>query len=394
MYENPPQHVIDEASVPGPAAAWMDSSSSEDLSSDGEDSDEPNGTAPRIKRTMRRRMHRSTMNSEETDSQAASQLAPVGTGSTSMIQDDITNKEASPSPGFGHRFGAIESGNNRSDNQNDIHDNRGASSGKPSKSKSKKKEEARKRHKKHPNNAAAGSSDRPDTVLQKDAENDAKDGNTRQFDASRRVDFAAGDDLEAQRNDPPKKRPFDILTKTFSQNVFQKDPQPNETSASPSGRVPRVRYGIHRTNSLPMHLDDNSRWSRRVSAPYIIPSTALPGIRPIEGEDEEENISRTTAVLLLLISTGLVAVCAEFMVSAIGAVTTNSGVSATFIGLIVLPIVGNAAEHVTAVTVAVKNKLDLAIGVAIGSSIQIGLSSLSASPFRSSPSLFLHTANA
>jgi Ca2+:H+ antiporter len=51
----------------------------------------------------------------------------------------------------------------------------------------------------------------------------------------------------------------------------------------------------------------------------------------------------------------------------------NSPVSEAFIGLIILPIVGNAAEHVTAVTVAAKNKMDLAIGVAVGSSIQIAL---------------------
>jgi Ca2+:H+ antiporter len=51
---------------------------------------------------------------------------------------------------------------------------------------------------------------------------------------------------------------------------------------------------------------------------------------------------------------------------------SNSSVSQAFIGLIILPIVGNAAEHVTAVTVATKNKMDLAIGVAVGSSIQIG----------------------
>jgi len=51
----------------------------------------------------------------------------------------------------------------------------------------------------------------------------------------------------------------------------------------------------------------------------------------------------------------------------------NSPLSEAFIGLIILPIVGNAAEHVTAVTVAAKNKLDLALGVALGSSIQIAL---------------------
>ncbi|KAG8909242.1 hypothetical protein FRC01_007059, partial [Tulasnella sp. 417] len=43
------------------------------------------------------------------------------------------------------------------------------------------------------------------------------------------------------------------------------------------------------------------------------------------------------------------------------------------VGLILLPIVGNAAEHLTAVTVSVKDKLDLSIGVAVGSSIQISL---------------------
>lgn len=59
------------------------------------------------------------------------------------------------------------------------------------------------------------------------------------------------------------------------------------------------------------------------------------------------------------------------MVSAIDAVSED--ISPEFIGLILLPIVGNAAEHATAVTVAIKDKLDLAIGVAVGSSLQISL---------------------
>ena len=84
-------------------------------------------------------------------------------------------------------------------------------------------------------------------------------------------------------------------------------------------------------------------------------------------------MSRTAAVVLLLGSTVLVAICAEFMVDAIPAMIASSSVSQAFIGLIILPIVGNAAEHVTAVTVATKNKMDLAIGVAVGSSIQIAL---------------------
>jgi Ca2+:H+ antiporter len=61
------------------------------------------------------------------------------------------------------------------------------------------------------------------------------------------------------------------------------------------------------------------------------------------------------------------------LVDAIPDMIENSSVSEAFIGLIILPIVGNAAEHVTAVSVAMKNKMDLSIGVSVGSSIQIGM---------------------
>lgn len=59
----------------------------------------------------------------------------------------------------------------------------------------------------------------------------------------------------------------------------------------------------------------------------------------------------------LLVVTVLVGVCAEFLVSAIEDVTEAWGISETFVGLILLPIVGNAAEHLTAVTCALKNKV-------------------------------------
>lgn len=92
-----------------------------------------------------------------------------------------------------------------------------------------------------------------------------------------------------------------------------------------------------------------------------------------EPDDEEETPQLTIAGALVTLagSTVLVALCAEYMVSAINAVSQH--VSQEFIGLILLPIVGNAAEHATAVTVAVKDKMDLAIGVAVGSSLQIAL---------------------
>jgi len=89
---------------------------------------------------------------------------------------------------------------------------------------------------------------------------------------------------------------------------------------------------------------------------------------------ETPQLSITIAILTLLISTVLVALNAEYLVDSINAITCGStGISKNFVGLILLPIVGNAAEHATAVTVAVKDKMDLAIGVAVGSSMQIAL---------------------
>lgn len=93
-----------------------------------------------------------------------------------------------------------------------------------------------------------------------------------------------------------------------------------------------------------------------------------------KAEDDEPQLHIWVAVFVLAASTVLVALCAEFMVDSINAITQgSSGVSAEFVGLILLPIVGNAAEHATAVTVACKDKMDLAIGVAVGSSMQIAL---------------------
>ena len=92
-----------------------------------------------------------------------------------------------------------------------------------------------------------------------------------------------------------------------------------------------------------------------------------------EGEPEPQ-LSLLVAILTLAGSTVLVALNAEYLVDSINAITcSGSGISKTFVGLILLPIVGNAAEHATAVTVAVKDKMDLAIGVAVGSSMQIAL---------------------
>ncbi|OBT60145.1 hypothetical protein VE03_10597 [Pseudogymnoascus sp. 23342-1-I1] len=90
-------------------------------------------------------------------------------------------------------------------------------------------------------------------------------------------------------------------------------------------------------------------------------------------EPEEPQLHIYTAIGLLAVSTAIVAVCAEYLVASIDAITATGAISTEFVGLILLPIVGNAAEHATAVTVAIKDKMDLAIGVAVGSSMQVAL---------------------
>ncbi|KAI6024661.1 calcium proton exchanger [Pisolithus microcarpus] len=94
------------------------------------------------------------------------------------------------------------------------------------------------------------------------------------------------------------------------------------------------------------------------------------------GSHEEEETPQMTvpvSIGLLVAVTVLVAVTAEFLVDSINGLTSGGAISTEFVGVILLPIVGNAAEHVTAVTVSVKDKLTLSLGVAVGSSIQIAL---------------------
>lgn len=90
-------------------------------------------------------------------------------------------------------------------------------------------------------------------------------------------------------------------------------------------------------------------------------------------ESEEPQMSPWAAAVVLLLTTVAVSVCAEYLVDSIDSLVETAHISKTFVGLVLIPIVGNAAEHVTAIVVALKDKMDLAMGVAIGSSMQIAL---------------------
>merc|ERR1719181_195053 len=79
------------------------------------------------------------------------------------------------------------------------------------------------------------------------------------------------------------------------------------------------------------------------------------------------------SLLLLTVVTVIVALSSEILVDAINGVTRDTQMSQAFIGVVLLPVVGNACEHVAAVRFAVKDKLGLSVGIAIGSSTQIAL---------------------
>jgi len=92
-----------------------------------------------------------------------------------------------------------------------------------------------------------------------------------------------------------------------------------------------------------------------------------------EEEEEDPAISAVTAIMVLASTTIVTSVSCDFLVNSIQAFTDRWGVNQAFIGVVLLPIVGNAVEHWTAISVAVKGKMDLAIGVAAGSSCQVSL---------------------
>lgn len=132
--------------------------------------------------------------------------------------------------------------------------------------------------------------------------------------------------------------------------------------------------GVLGGHCLPSSQTDNEKMRSLLTTP---PRKNLQNEAAVAGQEDDEGeepqLHFYVAVATLTISTVIIALCAEFMVDGISAVTAGGAVSAEFVGLILLPIVGNAAEHATAVTVAIKDKMDLAIGVAVGSSMQVAL---------------------
>ena len=385
MYESTPQHVIDEESHPGLLADILNSSSSSDSSSSSSDSDGSSGshtTAKKIRRAFRgRKRRKSSASSKETPFIPSAVRTPSGS----------TANELGISSQPKETLGAIVSGDEAdTDGEHDRirfkptsptksrdGDNEKASSGSKSPEEVRTKKKHKKKHRKSKLKIEKQVS------LSEKAEIEAANTTVEPHvtPASQRVSFMQDVEIVPDSN---VKRPFTLrdfavrptLPKMLTSTVFSAANPTGAASNTPPAAVvvPRVQIGLRRTNSLPDRLNKPQALQRVESAqhPGVVHPSSM-SVHSVESNETKKYISRTSAIILLLISTGLVALCAEFLVSSINYLVDNTSVSEAFIGLIVLPIVGNAAEHVTAVTVASKNKMDLAIGVAVGSSIQIAL---------------------
>ncbi|KAG6001039.1 hypothetical protein E4U21_004765 [Claviceps maximensis] len=402
MYESTPQHIVDAEATPGPAAAWLDASSSSDSdSSSSSDSDSSSMSRDTIGRKMkkvlrggrRRKSSTSTENDAKTLHNGSPVPAVLGSGNPSSLEEAISS-EASLSLSGKKTSPAVPSPQD-GDTTEDDDDDRGGRYRKYRRHRhSRRLKRERRKHDERKsaqrvaesnlgdnrNQASMLASDtrRVDFAIPSAIDATASSSSSAPAAAAAAAATAAAGEGGAEPGTP--KRTFTIsVVKTLAPAVFTQKQTALGPSipVTPTGPVPRVRYGIRRTNSLPDRLGQQHQL-RPAGAMYPaqIPLTSLNTAATAAneaGDDEDEHLTRTAAVILLLASTVLVAVCAEFLVGSIKEVTASSGLGEIFIGLIILPIVGNAAEHVTAVTVAMKNKMDLAIGVAVGSSIQIAL---------------------
>lgn len=396
LYQSTPQHLIDEESHPGVLAEILNSSSSssESSSSSSSDTDSSSGshsTAKRLRRALRRRRRKSTSSTKESVSlpvftRSSSILTgqggsiPQATSPTSQDLEPVFSGDEADLDGEGRsgrhrtRTAAVRARDFENGAQPDHVSE---------KSKKRHKKSRKSRHsKKDKEKLSEKEKDKLPAVETKVTENALPAQRT----GVSQVEFST--DVQGIPGDGAFKRPFNIrniseaVKPAFNSTVFphhQATGRPLAIPIRPASRTRSASRGIRRTSSMPDILRptvSQPRLSPTITAPMQFDpahAESRPDVEVEEVVEVRQHLSRTSAVVLLLASTTLVALCAEFLVGSIDYLIANSGVSQAFIGLIILPIVGNAAEHVTAVTVAAKNKMDLAINIALGSSIQIAL---------------------
>ena len=399
MYASTPQHLIDEEMHPGVLAEILNSSSSSEpsssSSSDSSSSHSSHTTAKRIKRAFRRRRRRSVSSKDNasipsyartlSDGTNPAPISPMENGQhfAGVFENVLSGDEADVdgegrasrrrSPRANVRTRDFESSNVDLDNVSE-----------------KQKKHSRK-HKRSKHSKGKG----PSSESQGDPEKSSALAMQSRIDAKEHNPALDRVTIIEPQNDTanePAKRPFtmrhvsEAVHAGFNSHVFPHHEatgrplaMPVQNLRAPSQPRQPSSPNLRRTSSMPDMIHPTISNIRPVPTLRTLPAGTTELSQPhneISAEEiveEKHRLSTTSAIITLLFTTAFVALCAEFLVGSLDYLISTSGVSQAFIGLIILPMVGNAAEHVTAVTVAAKNKMDLAIGIALGSSIQIAL---------------------
>ena len=108
-----------------------------------------------------------------------------------------------------------------------------------------------------------------------------------------------------------------------------------------------------------------------VEIAYSLPA-ATPAHPPVHAHAEPQ-WSLTRALAMLLLATGLIAWSSEVLVGVVEHVVARLGWTEFFLGIVIIPIVGNVAEHLVAVQMAAKDRMELSLEISVGSSLQIAL---------------------
>jgi Ca2+:H+ antiporter len=93
--------------------------------------------------------------------------------------------------------------------------------------------------------------------------------------------------------------------------------------------------------------------------------------QPREENEEGPNWPLSKGLILLVVSTGGIVVVSELLVSSILPFVEATDISQVFIGLIVIPLFGNVVDHIVAISVALKNKMDMSMTISVGSAAQV-----------------------
>eukprot|EP01083_Nonionella_stella_P067911 179952_1 len=119
--------------------------------------------------------------------------------------------------------------------------------------------------------------------------------------------------------------------------------------------------------------DDYDSPHRPLSSLQIIGDQAEDDTSNEEGEEEDVELTLIGSLVVLCVATLAVAWLSEYLVDAINPMAEQLNMKPAFVGIILLPIIGNAVEHITAIRMAYRDKMDIALSIAIGSATQVAM---------------------